>query len=329
MRWMFQWSLVLVFATLAACSSEESKPPLSISLGIPKQPSSALIHIAVEKGYFDEQNLSVDAKYYASGKRALLDGLAQGEVEFLSTADAPYVFQVSTAMPDLAVLASIYTTDNLNRIVGRKDAGIQSLGDLAGKRVATQSNSAVHYFLHSVVEEQGIAHEQINFEFMRAEELPLALKEGSIDAFSMREPYVSQARDLLGESNTVILESPGTYVQSELLLARDATLREQPEAAKRLLRALVKAEAYAAENPEDSISIVARALETDESAIAENWAQFNFNVRLNQALLSQLERMTSWIKLEVDTEANAPNFLERINATPLAEVAPESISLVR
>lgn len=314
---------------ISGCSDEVALEPLELRLGIPEQPSSALIHIALAQGYFKEQNLTVQSKFYPSGKRALLDGFAKNEVDYLSTADAPFVMQVSTTMPDLTVLASIYTTDNLNRIVARKDARIESLADIAGKRVATQSNSAVHYFLHSVITEQGIEHEQIEVEFMRAGELPVALNEGRIDAFSMREPYVSQARDLLGDAQVVVLDSPGTYVQSELLLVRHSTLKAQPEAATRLLRALVKAEAFAAEHPQEAIAIVANALDTETEAIAENWAQFNFNVRLNQALLSQLERMALWIQLEVDPAAQAPNFIEQIDAKPLAQVAPESISLVR
>lgn len=322
-------SLIFTTMLLAGCEQKVEQSVIAVNLGIPNQPSSALLHIALDQGYFTEAGLNVTPHYYASGKRALLDGYVSGEIDYLSTADAPFVLKVSTELPELKVLASIYTTDNLNRIVARKDAGISSLVDLKGKRVATQSNSAVHYFLHSVIEEQQLEHSELSVSFMPADQLPLSLAGGQIDAFSMREPYVSQARDLLGDDKVVVLASPGTYVQSELLIARDTIHAKQPEVAERILSALIKAERFALDDADAAIAVVSKALKTTPDAIAVNWQGFDYAVRLNQALLSQLERMSQWIVLEVDNKAVPPNFLNSIDSAPLTKVAPSAVSLVR
>lgn len=322
-------TILVLSSLLAGCERQVDRSPISINLGIPNQPSSALLHIALAQGFFTEEGLDVTPHYYASGKRALLDGYVSGEIDYLSTADAPFVLKVSTDMPELKVLASIYTTDNLNRIVARKDVGISSLSDLKGKRVATQSNSAVHYFLHSVIEEQQLDHTDLSVSFMPADQLPLSLAGGQIDAFSMREPYVSQARELLGDDSVIVLDSPGTYVQSELLIARDTIHAKQPEVAERMLSALIKAERFALDDADAAITVVSKALSTTSDAIAVNWQGFDYSVRLNQALLSQLERMSQWIVLEVDNEAIPPNFLNSIDSAPLTKVAPSAVSLVR
>lgn len=83
--------------------------------------------------------------------------------------------------------------------MARRDRGIEEAADLRGKHIATQRGSAVHFFLHLCLVSHGLTEEDVTLSFMKGEELPAALAEGRIDAFSMREPYVSEASSLLGE----------------------------------------------------------------------------------------------------------------------------------
>lgn len=311
---------------LAGCSEEPK--PIDITFGVADQPSSALVHIALAKGYFAAEQLNVQVSHFPSGKRALIDGYGTGAVDYVTASDAPFVLQVSTDMPELRLLATLYTADNINRIVARKDAGISKLEDLAGKRVATQSNSAVHFFLHSIVKSQRLDHDQLEISYMKAGELPEALAAGDIDAFSMREPYVTQARELLGE-NALVLASPGLYVQSEVLLVRDSALAAQPEAAKRLLRALIKAEEFVATQPEQAINLLAEALEADPQGIRDIWNELKFEVRLNQSVLFQFERMIDWLVTDVDPTLKAPNFLNHIESRTLADLSNDRVSIVQ
>ena len=77
-------------------------------------------------------------------------------------------------------------------------------------KIATQRLSAVHYFLHLFLLKHDI--EDAELEFLKAEELPQALADGKIDAFSMREPFISEAHGLVGNNGIVFRES-GTYLK--------------------------------------------------------------------------------------------------------------------
>ena len=91
-----------------------------IRIGVALQPSSALIIIALENGYLSAEGLEIDVKTYPSGKRALLDGLFTGDVDLVSASDAPIVFN-SFARQDFSVIASIFSADNFNRVIARRD----------------------------------------------------------------------------------------------------------------------------------------------------------------------------------------------------------------
>jgi len=84
--------------------------------------------------------------------------------------------------------------------------------------VATQRASAVHYFLHLFLLRHGMSEDDVDLSFMKAEELPGALSEGTIDAFSMREPFIGEAKRLMGEQ-AVVFSEPALYVKTFNLVA--------------------------------------------------------------------------------------------------------------
>jgi ABC-type nitrate/sulfonate/bicarbonate transport system substrate-binding protein len=237
---------ILIILFLCGCiNNTQEKDTISLNFGIGAQPTAALIYIAQDQGYFQEEGLDINFKTYPSGKRALLEGLFTGEAEIINTADVSVVFQ-SFERQDFKILASIGSADSIHSIIARKDMDIFEAKDIAGKRVATQKGSAVHFFLHSFLETHDLSKEDIIPSYMKAEELPKALHEGRIDAFSMREPYIGQAKDLLKEK-ALVFSDKGVYITSELLIAKGDYIQENPEAVKRVLKALLKAQDFARE----------------------------------------------------------------------------------
>ena len=164
---------------------------------------------------------------------------------------------------------------------------------------------------------------------MKAEQLPGALASGTIDAFSMREPYVTRARELLG-NKTIIFEMPGLYVQAELLLSTQKFSKEHPGVTQKLLKALVRAEAYAKENREDAIRTVATVLGIKPGVYASQWRELDLRVRLDQSLLTLLESQSRWaIENRMTSAKEVPNFLDAINMEKMMQVKPDAVTIIR
>ncbi|MCU7938745.1 MAG: ABC transporter substrate-binding protein [gamma proteobacterium symbiont of Bathyaustriella thionipta] len=320
----------MLISLLSACSDQKNNNHLTdVRIGLAKQPSSALFHIAKEKGFFKEEGLNAKISFYPSGKRALVEGLLTDKSDYIACSDVPFVWK-SFSHNNLMILASIYTADNLNRVIARNDSGIQSLNDLARKKVATQKQSAVHYFLHSILINNKISHNDIHFKFFKAELLPEKLHTREIDAFSMREPYISQAAARIGKDKVTVFAAPGLYIQTELLISKKEFLEKHSAVSDALLRALIKAEKYAKKQPEQAIDIVVRAIRGDSARVRALWHSYDLSVNLEHTLLLRLELLGHWLVGDkLINEQAIPDFSQRIYSQSLKTVKPEAIMIIQ
>lgn len=288
--------------------------------------ASALIHVALANGYFADAGLEVETRAYPSGKRSLA-GLFAGEVDFAVPSETPLVIS-GFDRRDFYVIASIASAGAYQRIVGRRDRGIEKPTDLRGKRIATQKGSAVHYFLYLFLLKHGLSTHEVRLTFLPAEELPPALAHGKIDAFSMREPYIGEARRLLGDK-AVVFEEPGIYERYDLLVVQSDVLRANPEVARRMLRALARAEEFVRRQPQAAVAIVASRLGISESEVAAVWKEFELRLALSQTLLVNLDEQARWALDSKLVEVRpVPNYLELIHLDALKAVQPTAVTVI-
>ena len=299
---------------------------IKLCLGLPLQPQSSLLIIALEKGLFKKYGLQICVKEYPSGKRVLNEGFFTNKMDLASAADLP-VAKAAIMRNNFKIIASICIADNVNSIISRKNAGIAAISDLKGKRIATQKNSAVHYFLELFLAEHLISKKDINLSFMKAEDLPMALAEGKIDAFSMREPYIEQAKNLL-KNNNIVFSIPGLYTQYEVLLLKEDFLKKYPYVTNKILKALFEAEKYIQEFPDKSFSLIANRLNIEKKSISKLFSDFSFQISLDQSLIIRLEDEARWIISDQKIkDKSVPNYLKFIHQETLQKLRPESISI--
>ena len=302
--------------------------PEAISLGVPREPLCALVILAAERGFFAEEG--VDAKIedeYPSGKRALR-GLLDGEVEMTCTAEVPIVFS-SFERNDLRIIATVGTCDDEPRIIARTDRGISTPTDFQGKRIATQRASAVHYFLHVFLLRHQLAERDVQISFLKAEELPGAFDRGDIDAFSMREPFISEAQELL-DGKATVFAAPGLYIKMFNLICLHEVAVSKPEAIRRVLRALLRAEKFARDDTQRAIQIVAEKLGIPNEELTSLWPSIWLRVSLGQELVEALDDEARWALDSQLTEAvEPPNYTEFVDVSFLHAIKPTAVTVVR
>ena len=303
-----------------------SPAPEAVALGVALRPSSALVFIAQQQGYFTQAGLTATIKEYPSGKRAI-EGMLAGEVNVSTGADVPFVVS-SFARSDLRLLATISAADDDPRIVARKDRGIRQPADLRGKRVATRKGSSVHFFLHHFLRRYGLTERDVKLSFMKDEELTPALAAGQIDAFSAREPQTSQARRALGD-RAVFFAGPGLYRCTENLVSLSSFLQARPQVAPKLLTALLQAEDLAAREPQQASQIIAGRVGITAPEAAAEIAGLDLRVRLDQSLLQTLEDIARWaMREQLTAPGPMPNYLPLLYLEGLAATRPEAITII-
>ena len=319
----------LTGSALFATGCRPSKPAGAreqVRFGLSAEIPNALPIIAIQQGFFAAEGLDLTVTEYVSGARALSE-LFTGAVEVATVAEVPIV-AASFQRQDFRLFASIAVAGDAHSIVARRDAGIRQPAELRGKRIATQRASSVHFFLHLFLVNHGLADKDVTLSFLNAEELVPALMAGRIDAFSMREPFVSAALAQLG-TNAVVFQPPGLYVRTQHLVGSAAFLRDRPETARRLVRGLLVAERFARHHPLEARQMMARQLAIAPDHLVGQWAQLNLKVSLDQSLLSQLEDEAIWLRdSHLVPPAPLPNYLRLLEPSVLGAVKPEAVTLL-
>ncbi len=315
--------LILLWVVALLLSESVSAAPLRVAVA--QQPQSALFHIAAQQGFFRDEGVEVEISRHISGKRALLDGLLAGKADLATAAESPVVAN-SFQYRGYRVIAAINYISNNNRVVARRDAGIERPTDLRNKRVATQEASAVHYFLHLFLNRHGVSENDVELSFMKGNQLPGALARGEIDAFSMREPYVGEAVQLLGEQALVFAE-PGLFLQFDLVVVSQEALQRRSEI-DAVLRALLRAERFAKQNPAAAIEDVATFSGSEESGITTLWNDYHPVVELDSSLLIALDAEAVWVlQSGLTHRSRVPDMFRLIDSRPLQRVDPLRVRL--
>jgi NitT/TauT family transport system substrate-binding protein len=229
----------------------------------------------------------------------------------------------------LRILTALGATSDANTVVARRDGGVAVPSYLRGKRIATQKASAVHYFLYLFLRKHGIAEREVQSSFMKAEQLPQALAEGTIDAFSMREPYIGEALKQLGDQ-AVTFSAPGIYPQTDMAVARQQFIQDNPRAVRGLIRAFLAAERFAKANPDQAVDILAARVGAERKLIAELWPKLNLGVTLHQSLVLLLESQARWALREGLVNGDEiPDYTSHMHLDTLRDLKPEAVSVIR
>ena len=165
---------------------------------------------------------------------------------------------------------------------------------------------------------------------MKAGKLPGALARGDIDAFSMREPFISQAAQLLGQDNAVIFAEPGLYDQSDQVVILNKTLKEKPVAIRRFLKALARAETFISNNTRKAAGILAKVMKGDRATLETGMSESRYKLELTQSLLLRLEDEARWvIDAKLTRHETMPNFLRYIDTASLKAISPEAVTIIK
>lgn len=320
---------IAILATLLGCerSHPEKPQPQKITIAYTYQPQSTLVHIAVEKGYFAEEGLIVESLMHTYGKAAL-QSVTEGKADFATVAETPVMFSVLKG-EKIFVIANIEASTTNNAIVARKDAGIAKPSDLKGKRIAYTPGTTSDFFLDTYLTANGLTRQDIKPVGLKPEELQDAFVANKIDAASIWNYPLTQIMQQLGE-NGVIFYDRDIYTETFNIACQQNFVKQNPETVKRFLRALIKAEEFVANNPDEAQSIMSAHTQIDKRLINKVWSAFNYRVVQGQTLILTLEDETRWaMKNKLTDQTVMPNYLDYLHLDSLRAIKPEAVKMDR
>src|SRR5260370_11221897 len=131
----------------------------------------------------------------------LREALGAGAIETGLVGDAPFTFAAAANVPAKAIGAIRQSREGLAILVPR-ESRIHSFDDLRGKKIATGRGSIGHQLIFAALESRGWSASDVQIVFLAPSDAKVAYTQGSVDAWSTWEPYVSQ-EEVLFQSRRV------------------------------------------------------------------------------------------------------------------------------
>jgi ABC-type nitrate/sulfonate/bicarbonate transport system substrate-binding protein len=316
-----------VSTSLMSCSNPgdgASPEVLTVRLAQNLSPISGVAIVAKEQGFFDEYNLDVQVSNFTSGKQAL-ETVIGGGADIATTAEAPTTAAAMANQP-IAFLARMEYSDL--KTLATAESGIETLSDLAGKRIGFTAGTGGEVYTMTLLKEAGLTPDDVNLVNLRPQEMLPALTAGSIDAYNTWEPHISKGIQTLGDQ-VKQLDTSGIYAETFNIVTIIEYLDENPEVIDRFLRALIDAEQWMAENREEAITVVAETVGMDQDELALIWDDYIYEVVLDQRTMDVLKAHAEW-RLESGNHpdgATMPDFTEVIFAEPLKSIDPTRVKV--
>ncbi|GAA0927370.1 ABC transporter substrate-binding protein [Pseudonocardia zijingensis] len=225
----------------------------------------------------------------ASGSAPVTSGIAD-----LAGNAGTQTLRMSLEHPDVRVVMTV--TEGLYRIVARKSAGIGSVADLAGKRVATFANTSAAVFLNDVLTSAGLSDADVTISSLTAPAGADALINGEVDAISIWEPDAERAAQALGE-DAVSFRPDDSYREIYSLNAKEGDLADPAKRARivEFLRAVTDGCRAAEEDPARMQELLAERTGQDRTLIADSWHHHRFPCALPDDLLDVLVAEEQWL----------------------------------
>jgi sulfonate transport system substrate-binding protein len=241
--------IVVIGLLLGAIASAHAQTTLRV--GDQKGNSQAVMEAA---GVLKDLPYKIEWKEFPAAA-PLLEALGAGAIDTGLVGDAPFTFAAAANVPVKAIGAIRQSREGLAILVPR-ESNISDFDDLRGKKIATGRGSIGHQLILAALESKGWSLSDVQLVFLAPSDAKVAYTQGSVDAWSTWEPYVSQEEVLFQSRRLITAEGlvPGIGFQ----VASPNAIRDKRPELEDFLRRLTAARAWSL---------------TNVSAYAETWGR--------------------------------------------------------
>lgn len=276
--------LLALLACFAGCNTAEppagSSPPPKLKVAYLGLTCEAPIFVAQENGFFKDEGL--DVELVKTDWDGLREGLGLGRFDANHTL-IMYLLKPIEQGLDVKITGGIHT--GCLRVQAGIDSDIQSAADLKGKKIGvpTHLGSPPYLFASRVLAANGIdprpENGEVDWRVYEPDKLDLALKQGEVDAVATSDPI---GTILLGQGlvRTIADQAEDAPYDEEYCCAAVVSgklAKENPAAAAKVTRALLKGAKWVGENP-----VAAAKLSVNKKYLASS-------VEINTQALSKLQ----------------------------------------
>jgi NitT/TauT family transport system substrate-binding protein len=219
-------------AEAKAAPAEAPKPSGAVlTIAYSDWPGWVAWDIAVQKGWFKEEGVNVDFKWFEYVPS--MEAYSAGKVDAVAMTNGDALVTGSSGQPSVAILINDYSNGN-DMVVAKP--GITSVAQLKGKKVGVEVGFVSHLLLMKALESAGLTDKDVSIVNVPTDQTPQTLKSGTVDAIVAWQPNSGQALKELPGSTAIFTSRNVPGVIYDVLAVNPKSLSERREDWKKVVK---------------------------------------------------------------------------------------------
>ncbi len=193
-RWIA--GALLPLAAMACSLGAQAAPPLKV--GYSDWPGWVAWQVAIDKGWFKEAG--VDVKFEWFDYSASMDAFAAGKIDAVTMTNGDALVTGAGGAKSVMIVLTDYSNGN-DMIVAK--AGIKSVADLKGKKVAVEQGLVEHLLLENALKKAGMKDTDVTLVNAKTNEMPQVLTAKDVVAVGAWQPVSGEAMKAVPGSHPI------------------------------------------------------------------------------------------------------------------------------
>ncbi|MGG3890623.1 aliphatic sulfonate ABC transporter substrate-binding protein [Metabacillus fastidiosus] len=270
-------SILLIIATGCGKSSESTvnssegksdQPKEEVVVNIGIQHAIAPLVLAKQKQWFEEEFAKHNAKVNwveVQGGQPQFDAILTNRLDLAVTGNTPVITAQISNIPFKEIAIGSTGSKNVALLLP-KNSVIKELKELKGKKIAVAKGTAAYDILFRLLDKSGLKAGDVEIIQLNPDEAKAAFISGSVDAWSIGEPYLSTA---VVDDGAIVLADGSTidYVSPAFHVARTKFTEEHPELVTAYLKVLEKTLTWQNENLDEAVKVYSESTKLNENVV--------------------------------------------------------------
>ena len=238
------------WAAVAGCAAN----PEDVNVPISSWPGYEYFYLAERRGLAERYGFKLTTSQFADPQE-IVHSYLRGELNVAQLTTVELV-DICEKIPERCPVVVLILDESRGGDIIAARHGVDTLQDLAGKRIGTTFSSLGPYFVSRALQRSGLSLDQVEVRNMPLAEMPAALKQGSVDAVAFYPPFSDYAaRD--GHSRVLFdsRQTPGEIF--DILVIDPSYLHSNSVVLTKLVKAWQDAHQLAQAHPKQSIGLMA------------------------------------------------------------------------
>lgn len=225
---------------------------------------------------FGDMGISVEYAELTSGADQT-QALASGDIQVLYAVGATSVILSAANGADIKVL-NMYSRSPKSFCMYAKDDSLTTPESLKGKTIAGPTGTNLHELLVSYLAQAGMTLEDVNYVNMSIPDAKAGLDGGSVDVALVAGATAYQAEQ---QGYHKVADGEGLINAIIAVAVTQKFYDEHPEVIAQLEASQEEIADFMEQNPDETMNIVAEALDLDEEAVKEMYAYYDFSLDIS------------------------------------------------